>query len=211
MDQSVGKDPHALHRHFVATARAIAQPLHQAILRVGPVTLPRRDRTAFGLFLGRAIVGQQLSPAAAGTIWTRIERAAAEAGEGIPGFFRPENAECVRGCGVSRAKLRALMGIAEADASGSIDARLLRALDHGSRAERLLALPGVGPWTCDMVSLFYFRAPDIWPEGDLAVQRTFRRLIGRRSPDRAAARFAPFRSHLAVAMWRLVDLERKGG
>ena len=67
---------------------------------------------------------------------------------------------------------------------------------------------GIGQWTCDIASLFYCREPDMWPEGDVAVQRMFRALIGRRKPDRAAARFAPYRSYLALAMWRLVGIER---
>ena len=56
-----------------------------------------------------------------------------------------------------------------------------------------------------MALIFYFHLPDVWPEGDVAVQRTFKRLIGRRKPKKAVARFAPYRSYLALSMWRLVD------
>ncbi len=57
-----------------------------------------------------------------------------------------------------------------------------------------------------MMAIFYFHEPDIWPEGDLAVQRGFRSYIGRRKPAKAALLFAPNRSLLALYMWRL-----KGG
>jgi len=202
------QDAAVLHGHLVAVAGTVARPLQEAITRVGPIALPRRDRVPFGRYLAEVVIGQQISPAAARTIWSRIESAAAAADEALPGYFRDGNAAAIRGCGVSRAKLTALIGIAEADAAGLFGRRILNALDHGERSARLRQLPGIGPWTCDMASLFYFRAPDIWPEGDLAVQRTFRRLIGRRSPERAAARFTPYRSHLALAMWRLVALDR---
>ena len=56
-----------------------------------------------------------------------------------------------------------------------------------------------------MLSIFYFRDNDIWPEGDLAVQRVFKRYIGRRKPAKAAALFAPYRSLLALYMWKLVN------
>jgi DNA-3-methyladenine glycosylase II len=78
-------------------------------------------------------------------------------------------------------------------------------MDHLARSEHLAQIHGIGQWTCDMVSLFYCRDPDVWPEGDLAVQRVFARYIGRRKPARAAAVFAPHRSLLALYMWRLVD------
>ena len=198
-------DPDTLHRHFVATARGVSLPLCDALAGLGPITLPRHDRRDFGAYIGRVIIGQQLSPAAASTIWGRIETRAADVGETLPGFFRAEQAENIRACGVSRAKVNALLGIGGAAAAGEFDRRALRGLSEEERRRRLLALPGVGPWTCDMISLFYFGSPDIWPAGDLAVQRTFRELIGRRSPDRAAARFSPHRSYLAVAMWKLVE------
>jgi DNA-3-methyladenine glycosylase II len=85
-------------------------------------------------------------------------------------------------------------------------------IDHGAdRAElehQLLALPGIGPWTADMVSLFYFREPDIWPLGDLAVRKTFERFVAEQSRfdlERAAMLFAPHRSLLALYMWRITD------
>jgi DNA-3-methyladenine glycosylase II len=80
----------------------------------------------------------------------------------------------------------------------------LHGIPHDSRSESLCAIWGIGQWTCDMMALFYYREPDIWPEGDLAVQRVFRSYIGRRKPARAAALFAPHRSLLALYMWRLV-------
>ncbi|HUZ72534.1 MAG TPA: hypothetical protein VMU87_06085 [Stellaceae bacterium] len=55
-----------------------------------------------------------------------------------------------------------------------------------------------------MLAIFYCRETDIWPVGDLAVQRVFRDYIGRRRPAKAAARFAPYRSVLALYMWRMI-------
>ena len=81
----------------------------------------------------------------------------------------------------------------------------LRGIDHAVRSKSLCAIWGVGQWTADMMALFYYREPDIWPVGDLAVQRVFRSYIGRRKPERAALRFAPHRSLLALYMWRLVS------
>mgnify|MGYP003758898645 FL=1 len=78
-------------------------------------------------------------------------------------------------------------------------------MDHTERSARLLSIWGIGPWTCDMASIFFFKDEDIWPEGDISVQNTFRRYIGRKKPTLAAARFAPHRSYLAMYMWRILD------
>ena len=69
-------------------------------------------------------------------------------------------------------------------------------------------LPGIGPWTADMISLFYFREPDIWPLGDLAVRKTFERFVAEQSRfdlTGAAELFAPHRSLLALYLWRITD------
>ncbi|MBM4228225.1 MAG: hypothetical protein FJ164_10815 [Gammaproteobacteria bacterium] len=59
-----------------------------------------------------------------------------------------------------------------------------------------------------MVSMFFFRDPDIWPLGDLAVRKTFERYVGdhkRLDLHSGAALFAPYRSFLALYMWRIAN------
>jgi DNA-3-methyladenine glycosylase II len=81
----------------------------------------------------------------------------------------------------------------------------VRAMDHRARSAHLCAIWGIGQWTADMVSIFYRRDEDVWPAGDASVQRIFAKFIGRRQPVKAAQRFAPHRSILALHMWRLLD------
>jgi DNA-3-methyladenine glycosylase II len=78
-------------------------------------------------------------------------------------------------------------------------------MDHKARSAHLCAPWGIGQWTADMVSIFYCRDEDVWPASDTSVQRAFARYIGRRQPARTAERFAPYRSILALHMWRLLD------
>ena len=89
--------------------------------------------------------------------------------------------------------------------SGWSIAHILRKTDAVERAQQLLGMWGIGQWTCDMASIFYFKSPDIWPDGDVTVRKTFSRLIGRRNPTRAAEQFSPYRSYLALSMWEVVD------
>ena len=157
-----------------------------------------------GHFLSRAIVGQQLSAKAARSIWARVAAAAGEANVGVTEFAE-EFASDLRACGLSASKVKSLQSIREAEREGLLHGDRLQRMTPDAIVQRLVTIRGVGPWTCDMALIFYFRLPDIWPDGDVAVQRTFASLVGRRSPHKAAAKFSPYRSYLALSMWRVAD------
>lgn len=193
------------HRRFVGLADGFSPALAIDLDAVGPIALPERDVGGLGRFLARAVVGQQLSTVVARVIWKRIEALAADPGEEILEVFRPDNADAFRACGVSRAKVKALTAIREADLAGWLGEEVLRAMAPAERERQLRAIWGIGQWTCDMAAIFHFGDLDIWPEGDAAVARTFARYIGRRQPAKTAARFAPQRSILALYMWAIMD------
>ncbi|HJP34685.1 MAG TPA: DNA-3-methyladenine glycosylase 2 family protein [Gammaproteobacteria bacterium] len=197
-----------LHRQFLDIAGEFSPELKQHMRRLGPVQIPNRKYLGLPQFLARIIIGQQLSTKAAHTIWSRIKAAARDAEERIPQFFREDNFEELRACGASANKARALLAINEAFADGRLTASKLRRMDFDERSALLLDLRGVGQWTVDMASMFYFGDTDIWPQGDLAVGRTFRGYLDARRArdmDRLVARFAPNRSYLAFYMWQIVD------
>ena len=203
-------DPAHIHARLLQIADGITSRLAAALGEAGPVDFPSQRRERLGTFLCRTANAQLLSAAAATSIWRRVEALAAVRGVDIPELFTPDNADAVRACGVSRGKMKTMTGIRDAGRAGQLEARAIRRMSLEARDAHLSALWGIGQWTCDMVSLFYCREPDMWPEGDVAVQRMFRELIGRRKPAKAALLFAPYRSYLALAMWRLVALQREG-
>jgi DNA-3-methyladenine glycosylase II len=195
----------AAHGFLVAAAALVSPALRDAIAHQGPLWFPDREDRGLALQLARAIVGQQLSTKAARSIWARLEAAAADAGEPLAIFLRDDNWAALRACGISGGKVRALLGIAAADAAGRLDAAVVRAMEHGTRSAYLCDLRGIGQWTCDMVSIFYCHDEDVWPASDASVQRMFARLIGEQPAATAAQGFAPYRSILALHMWRLLD------
>ena len=193
-----------IHQRFVAIAGDISPQFADDIRAVGPVDFPDRADTPFGEYLCRVIVGQQLSVKAAATIWGRVVAAAAAAGATIPDFFTAWNSDAVRAAGVSGAKTKTLGEIRQAGLEGRLDVTELKAMDHAARAAGLSEIWGVGPWTTDMVSMFYFREPDIWPGGDLGVKNAIGRYTGGDAAE-CAARFTPHRTHLALYLWRILD------
>ena len=196
-----------LHALFVREARKISPAFGKTIETIGPIGFQGRRTRDFATHLARIVVGQQLSTLAAKSIWTRVENAAAHLPRTMD-LFVESNEGSLRACGLSGAKTRALLGLHEADAAGQLNARKLARLAHEARCEALVKLRGIGPWTADMVSMFYFHEPDIWPLGDLAVRKTFERFVSthaRYDIHSGAARFAPYRSFLALYMWRIAN------
>ena len=193
-----------VYRTLLTRALKISAPLANAIRNVGPVSSRRSGYPSIGHFLARAIIGQQLSASAARSIRSRVTQAASDAKMEVT-ELSVACAEDVRACGVSMNKIKALQSVRRAERNGTLRETQLQRLEPQERTQILMRIHGVGPWTCDMAQIFYFHEPDIWPEGDVAVQRTFKRLIGRRSPRRTAERFSPYRSFLALTMWRVVD------
>lgn len=193
-----------IHNRFLDTAAGLSLELAEAMERVGPAPLPRRDETPFPDYLARAVAGQQLSVIAARSIWTRVEAAA----EGAPLLegFQAERAEVLRACGLSNAKVKTLIAIADAVKDGRLDPDHLATMNAQTRANALSTIWGVGQWTADMANMFWFGEEDVWPDGDVAARKTLARLTSpRRKTVRTASRFAPHRSHLAYYMWRIVD------
>jgi DNA-3-methyladenine glycosylase II len=147
-------DAEETHRRFVGLAEAISPALAIDLTAVGPVAWPERHDGGLGLFLSRAVVGQQLSTRVARVIWNRIEALPRDAGEDVLGIFRADNAQALRACGVSGNKVKALTAIRDAAMAGRLAEDALRAMTADERSRQLQAIWGIGQWTCDMASIF---------------------------------------------------------
>ena len=155
----------------------------------------------------RTIVGQQISLPAARTVLGRL---AADLGDAVePGALRrfpsaaliaEHGARVLRG---PARRVRTIVETAEALSSGAL------ALDVGLTTselrERLLRMPGIGPWTADYVALRVLGSPDLLLDTDLVLLRTLR-ASGAASTSREAARlgerWAPWRSYATLHLWR---------
>ena len=153
----------------------------------------------------RAVIGQQVSVAAARTLTARVverlgERIAAPVGGLIRAFPTPEAMADgdLDGLGLVGARARALRALAAAVTSGL---RLDAGADRDEARAALLALPGVGPWTADYVALRALGDPDAWVPTDLILRRS----VERRHAD--PERWRPWRAYAAVHLWTHDALE----
>ena len=160
----------------------------------------------------RAVVGQQVTVAAARTLTTRlVERFGTPLATPIDGLTRlfptPATLATATGdelgqLGVVRQRQAAIHALAQAVSSGQI--RLHAGADVAATMDALKALPGIGAWTADYIALRALRWPDAFPAGDVALQKALspdgQRLTARAAEGRAE-RWRPWRAYAVIRAW----------
>jgi DNA-3-methyladenine glycosylase II len=192
----------------LAALAAIEPAFAAGLARVGPP--PPRIRARGYETLLRTIVGQQVSVAAAQSIWNRLEAAL---GTLDPATLAAATDEVLRAAGLSRQKAAYARSLAEAVTSGRLDLTALPADDEAAIAD-LVRVNGIGRWSAEIYLLFAEGRPDIWPAGDLAVQIEIGHLLGleARPSEKLTRKLAePWRPHrgaLAVFAWHHYGVRR---
>lgn len=164
---------------------------------LGPLPLYRRA-DGFGAVLD-AIVGQQISLDAAGAIMRRL----AAMGLTEEAAFAQASDDDLRLAGLTRPRQRYLRAIAAA----GVDWAGLRTLPDAEVYLRLIALPGIGPWTAQIYLKGALGRADVLAAGDLALQEGARLVYDLPArPDPAAltalaAPWRPWRSVAGRALW----------
>ena len=168
---------------------------------------PRVRPTGYDTLL-RTIVGQQVSVAAAASVWNKLE---ALLGKGCPPErLLEQDFDALRACGLSRQKQGYARSLAELVVSGGIDLHNLPGDDELAIAE-LIKVKGIGRWSAEIYLLFAEGRPDIWPAGDLGVQAGLHRIFALpERPDEKQARamaeaWRPHRGAVAIFTWHCYD------
>jgi len=158
----------------------------------------------------RAVLGQQVSVAAARTAAGRLteahgERVAQPQGGVVALFPSPATLAALDPASLPmpRSRATALVGLCEALASGAV--RLDPAADREEAVASLLALPGIGPWTAEYVAMRALGDPDVFLVEDLGVRHGLARVGGptdEREARELAAAWAPWRSYASQYLWQ---------
>jgi len=155
--------------------------------------------------LARIVTGQQVSTQSADAIWGRFSQL--EGALDPAGYLRLSE-EAVRRAGQSGAKYRTIRAIAEAVVAGEFDFAPLPHLPAEEAIARLMKLKGIGPWTAEIYLMFSAGHPDIFPAGDVALQRAvgwaFDMDTSPQVKDLIALSksWSPHRSTAALLFWR---------
>ena len=149
----------------------------------------------------RAVLGQQVSVAAARTFAARLVQRCGKPLDAPRGALTHAfpTADAVagvdlEGLGLTTARTRTLRALATEIATGQLS--LEPVADRDETKARLAALPGIGPWTVEYVAMRALGDPDAFPSTDLVL----RRAIGPTGERRAEA-WRPWRSYAAMHLW----------
>jgi len=198
-----------------ADPRAIADALRgEATLR--PLLRKRPGLRLPGSWDGfeiavRAVLGQQVSVAAARTLATRLvqRHGMVLAQAPLPGLDRlfptPEalaDAD-LRELGVTGARAETIRGMARALLDGRVDFRAEQSLDEF--VARWVALPGIGEWTAHYMAMRALSHPDAFPAADLILRRAAARggeALGTKALTTLAEAWRSWRAYAVIHLWR---------
>ena len=184
-------------------ALAAIEPAFAAALTRAGYPEPRvRDRGYATLL--RTIVGQQVSVAAAQSIWNKLEAQVGDLTD--PANIAAASDEQLRAAGLSRQKASYARSLADEVTSGALDLAHLPE-DDEEAIKQLVRIKGIGRWSAEIYLLFAEGRPDVWPAGDLAVQIEIGRILGHdeRPTEKLMRELAegwrPHRGAAAILAW----------
>lgn len=188
---------------------ALDPRLKQILEQVGEVPL-RLGKLGFA-GLAPIVSSQLLSVASARAIHNRVENLV---GEMTSENFLKIDREVLRDVGLSYSKIDCLIGVAEAEISGQIDFEELHDLSAPEVMTKMTALKGIGPWSAEIYLMSSIAHPDIFPAGDLVLQKMLGKILKyNQKPDEKQTRkltkkWSPYRGSAARLLWRYFTVLR---
>ena len=195
-------DKGILDAHLAALV--VSDPAFKPVLaEVGEVPL-RLGRPGFA-GLASIVSSQLLSVSSANAIHSRVEK--------LTGEMSAENFIVVafddlRAAGLSRSKINCMRVLAEAELEGALDYEHIHRLPVAEAMAALTALKGIGPWSAEIYLMSSAGHPDIFPAGDLVLQKMVGKVLNKRQkPDEKATRkiarkWSPYGGSAARLLWR---------
>ena len=182
---------------------AALEPGFARALKVAGYPEPRIRERGYGTLM-RTIIGQQVSVAAAASMWRKFE---AHVGPDLSlERVLESDFDTLRACGLSRQKQGYMRSLCELVVSGGLDFDTLPE-DDEEAIKQLTQIKGIGRWSAEIYLLFAEGRGDIWPAGDLAVQAGLHKLLDlpERPSEKATRAMAeawrPHRGATAIFTW----------
>jgi methylated-DNA-[protein]-cysteine S-methyltransferase len=212
-DGTFGFDPSVAIEHL----RTVDSALARVIDAVGPFRMElQRTSSIFGA-LAEAIVYQQLTAKAAGTMFARVCALVPHSSEGLTAakLLRLSDAK-LRGAGLSGSKLLSLRDLARKAESGEIPTLAeVQRMDDETVVERLTAVRGIGRWTAEMLLIFRLGRPDVLPVDDYGIRKGFavafkkRELPAPKDLAKRGDRWKPYRTVASWYLWQAVERSKE--
>ena len=161
--------------------------------------------------LCKSIIGQQISIAAANSVFLKFKFA-------CRGKINPKNVNKLkpynlRKCGLSRQKVKGIKELAKKFLDKSFNPKLIKNMTDEEAIEYLSGLRQIGRWSAEMILLFTYNRPNIWPVQDIGLLRAIsnnykkKYLPPEAFVNKLKKKFSPYCSVATWYLWRSIDDE----
>ena len=156
-----------------------------------------------------SIIGQQISVAAANSVFSKFKIACK--GKIKPKIVNKINTTKLIRCGLSRQKVKGIKSLAKSFLDKSFNPNLIPKMEDEEAIIYLSNLRQIGRWSAEMILLFTFNRPNIWPIQDIGLLRSISKNYKKKylPPERFVSelrnRFSPYCSVATWYLWRSID------
>ena len=159
----------------------------------------------------QSIIGQQLSNKAADTIYRRFTKLLVNEKVTAKNILQLQLAE-IRACGTSWAKARSLHDLSQKTLDGTLRFSDLEKMSDEAMIEHLVQVKGIGRWSSEMLLMFSFHRPDVFPLDDRGIQNAFKKHFGLKDGKslqskmlNIAKSWQPYRTLACWYLWKSLD------
>ena len=161
--------------------------------------------------LCKSIIGQQISVAAADSVFKKFELACKK--KINPKIVSKLKTSQLKKCGLSRQKIRGILEMSQKFKDKSFNPRLISKMSDEEAIIYLSTLRQIGRWSAEMILLFTFNRQDIWPIQDIGLLRSIsnnykkKYFPPKKFVEILRKRFSPYCSVATWYLWRSIDDE----
>ena len=159
--------------------------------------------------LCKSIIGQQISVAAASSIFLRFNKVCKKKIK--PSIVSKLSTNKIKACGLSKQKAKGIKCLANDILSKKFDPKKIKKMHDEEAIEYLSQLKQIGRWSAEMILMFTFNRPNIWPSLDLGLQKAISKnykkkyLPPRSFVEKLHKKFSPMCTIAVWYLWRSID------
>ena len=161
--------------------------------------------------LCKSIIGQQISVAAANSVFSKFKLT-------CKGKINPKNVNLItasklKKCGLSRQKVKGIKELSKKFLNKSFNPKLINNMSDEEAIEYLSSLRQIGKWSAEMILLFTYNRPNIWPIQDIGLLRAISNNYKKKYfppknfVNKLNIKFSPYCSVATWYLWRSIDNE----
>ena len=168
-------------------------------------------RKNFFYSLSRSIISQQISVSAADSVFSKFEKKCR--GKIKPKVVSKLSISDLRKCGLSKMKAIGIKSLSEKLLNKSFNPNLIKTMSDEEAITYLSSLRQIGRWSSEMVLIFFYNRPNIWPVQDIGLLRSIsnnynkRYLPPKSFVNKLQKKFSPYCTLAVMALWYSVDNE----